>query len=69
MRSLRVQASGKKADLCFLMDNGINVRQVLALKTEPNSHHGGVQPSFEDLLPSNRVISAESDVTGFQEAD
>jgi tRNA pseudouridine synthase 10 len=69
VRSLRVKPSGRWASLTFLVDNGIDIRQILAVRGGVDDGLDWARPSFADLMPFNRVLSIESDVTGFRQAD
>lgn len=66
---LEVSPSGRRTRMRFVLDNGVNLRQVLALKADLSGGQEMAQPSFADLLPSNRILAIESDVVGFRRAD
>jgi tRNA pseudouridine synthase 10 len=67
--TLEVFPSGRRTRMCFVLDNGVNLRQILALKADSGGGQEMAQPSFADLLPSNRILAIESDVVGFRRAD
>ena len=69
VHSLMVTTSGKGARLHFILDNGASIRQILAVKSGSDGDLGKVQPSFADVMPTNRILSAESDVVRFRRVD
>ncbi len=66
VHELVVVESGKKAKIRLLLDNRISLRQLLAPKSDFRTEVEGLQPSFADLLPTNRVLTVESDIVGFR---
>jgi len=67
--TLEVSPSGRRTRMRFVLDNGVNLRRLLAMKADSGGGQEMAQPSFADLLPSNRILSIESDVVGFRRAD
>lgn len=67
--ALEVFPSGTRARMRFVLDNGVNLRQILAPKADSGGGQEVAQPSFADLLPSNRILAIESDVVGFRRAE
>jgi tRNA pseudouridine(54/55) synthase len=65
VHELVVFNSGRRARMRFLLDNRISLKQLLAIKTGAEGKAAEIQPSFADLLPTNRVLMAESDVVRF----
>jgi tRNA pseudouridine synthase 10 len=66
---LEVVPFGKRAKMHLLLDNGISLKQLLAVKVDSEARQGRAQPTFADLLPANRVVAAESDVVRFQKTN
>jgi tRNA pseudouridine synthase 10 len=67
--ALEMSPSGKRITMRFVLDNGVNIRQLLALKAVSGIGQEMAQPSFADVLPNNRILAIESDVVGFRKAD
>jgi tRNA pseudouridine synthase 10 len=67
--ALQMSPSGKRTTMRFVLDNGVNLRQLLALKADSVIGQEMAQPSFADVLPNNRILAIESDVVGFRKAD
>jgi tRNA pseudouridine(54/55) synthase len=59
---------GRRVKMRLLLDNGINLRQLLAIKTDSGGKQERAQPSFSDLMPTNRVLEAESEIVRFHKA-
>jgi tRNA pseudouridine synthase 10 len=66
---LEVSPSGRRTLMRFVLDNGVNLRQLLAMKADSSGGQEMTRPSFADLLPGNRILTIESDVMGFRRAD
>jgi tRNA pseudouridine synthase 10 len=66
--TLEAAVSGRKAEMRFVLDNGVSLRELLALKADSQRDQDRIQPSFADLLPGKRVLAIESCVLGFHKA-
>lgn len=64
--AMKVVPRGTKARMHLFLDNGISLRQLLAPKADAGKGQEGPYPSLADLLPANRIITAESDIVGFR---
>jgi tRNA U54 and U55 pseudouridine synthase Pus10 len=59
---LIILTTGRKARMRLVLDNGVNLNQLLAIKVDSGSGQERARPSFADLLPTNRILAAETEV-------
>jgi len=50
----------------LFLDNAVGIRQLVRVKSDNRFSEDGLEPSFADVLPQNRVTSFEYDILGFE---